>query len=67
MVQAGKRVGRAGDRCKRLLIGSLPLIDHKESCRYKSKLVKFLDKPNDQPSLKELRNKKIAGVNFNSL
>jgi len=41
-IQAANRVGRGSDRCRRVLLGDIALVDHMASCRYKRKLVQFL-------------------------
>ena len=60
------RVGRAGDKCKRLQIGSFSLINQKESCKYKSNLVNFLDEPIEKTLLKEKRENKRQKINQKS-
>jgi len=37
------RVGRSGDKCKRLIIGDIDIVDHMASCQYKKKLIMFND------------------------
>ena len=43
MIQAAKRVGRAGDRCKRIQVGDWELIHSKASCLYKRRLIEYLN------------------------
>ena len=43
MIQAAYRVGRGGDRCRRVLMGDIELVDRMASCAYKNKLIRFLD------------------------
>ena len=43
MLQAAYRVGRGGDRCERLIVEGVDLVDHLASCVYKNKLLAFLD------------------------
>ena len=43
MIQAANRVGRAGDQCRRILIGDIELVDHMAACAYKNNLIKFID------------------------
>ena len=43
MVQAANRVGRGEDKFRRIILGDADLIDHIESCKYKSQLVKFIN------------------------
>ena len=43
MVQAAYRVGRGDDKCRRVIIGDIELVDHLASCTYKRKLVQFID------------------------
>ena len=49
MLQAAYRVGRCGEKCKRLLIGDIDLVNHLASCKYKKKLVKFIDGAQEKP------------------
>ena len=53
MVQAANRVGRGGDKCRRVIIGDIDLIDHMGSCLYKSALIKYLEayKINQSPNM----------------
>jgi len=44
MLQAANRVGRGGDKCRRMIIGDIDLIDHIASCAYKNNLIKYLDR-----------------------
>ena len=43
MLQAANRVGRGGDSCQRMIVGDIELVDHLASCRYKNKLIQYLD------------------------
>jgi len=43
MVQAANRVGRGGDKCRRVAVGDFALVDHLASCSYKRKLISYLD------------------------
>ena len=53
MIQATNRVGRGGDKCRRIIIGDIDLIDHMGSCLYKSALIKYLEafKPAASPNM----------------
>ena len=42
MIQAANRVGRGGDRCRRVVFNDTPLVDHMASCAYKRVLLQFL-------------------------
>jgi len=52
MLQAAYRVGRCGEKCKRVIIGDIPLVDHMASCVYKRRLVKFIDGASAKPILR---------------
>jgi len=43
LIQAANRVGRGGDRCRRVVFNDTELVDHMASCAYKRNLLQFLN------------------------
>ena len=52
MVQASNRVGRGGDKCRRVILGDIELVDHLASCTYKKRLVQFIEAMQAKKELK---------------
>lgn len=58
MQQAAMRVGRAGDQCKRIIIGDIALVDHMASCAYKKRLILFNEGAKEKSAIKMMKSVK---------
>jgi len=64
MIQAASRVGRGGDKCERILLGDIELIDHMADCAYQSRLLKFVESVHAQHAPKGKSSLKMPAVKF---
>jgi len=49
MLQAANRVGRGNDKCERIIVGKIGLVDTLASCVYKKKLLQFVYNASAKP------------------